>query len=189
MKLTYKGEKTQYEVSVQAIKINVLEVDGNLPMKEKGFILTDEDGVEYDYTAYKTLYRAITGGYQFSNNGEVWDEPTRTITVSILWRDADDAEGYRPESVPVVVRDGETIIDEILLSDENEWMNQYPDVPESHDYSVEADDIVNYNLEISGTTVTYSLEAPLEPTMEEMMSELMDYCIDLDERVSAREEG
>lgn len=189
MKLVYVGTKTKYEVEVKAIKANVLEVDGDLPMKEVGFTLIDDDKIEYDYTAYRTLYRSVEGGYQFSNDGEVWDEPTKTVTVAAAWNDKDDYEGLRPESVTVRVFDGEIFIEDVILCEENEWKKDYDDVPESHTFAVEAVDVDNYEMAVSGTTVTYTMEAPYEPSTDEVIGELTDMIIELDERVSALEEG
>lgn len=187
MKLVYTGTTTEYKVKIAAIKSNVLQVLGNLPMKEKGFKLIDDEGNEYDYSAYKTLYRAVQGGYQYSNDGETWDEPTKTITVSVDWSDDVDAEGYRPESVDVTVKFGDTVIEVATLSEENEWHKKYANVPESHEYTVEADDIENYTTEISGTTVIYTMVAPYVPSVEEQLVLMEEMVMDLDERVSALE--
>ena len=57
------------------------------------------------------------------------------------------------------------------------------------DFVVESADCDNYDMAISGTTITYTMEAPYEPSTDEIIGELTDMIIELDERVSALEEG
>ena len=190
MKLVYVGEKTQYTVELKAILPNVIEVSGNYPMKEKGFDIICDDGSVLDYRAYSTLYRTIqTGVYQFSNDGTHWEEPTHDIVVSVTWMDDEDYEELRPESVDVTVKFGDETVEVLTLSSETEWKKTYPNLPMSVSYTVEADDVDNYNMEITGTTVTYKMEKPLEPTISEQLAEIQDMLIDLDERVYNLEGG
>lgn len=186
MKLQYIGYKTKYNVEIAAVKENVMEVLGNFPMKETGFLLIDED-TEYDYSAYSTLYRTVDGGFQYSNDGEVWVEPTRDITVQIVWQDRDDYEELRPVSVEVSVTDGNELIEQITLSAQNEWKKTYQSVPQSHSYTASAVDVENYTMETNGSVIIYTIEAPYEPSTDELVSEMMDIVIDLDARVSALE--
>ncbi len=186
MKLQYIGTTTKYDVEISAIKSNVIQVIGSLPMKEKGFNLYDSRGNIYDYSAYKTLYRAVTGGYQFSNNGETWDEPHKTVSAIVIWQDEDNFEGYRPSEVTITVKDNGSIIDDPVMSDDNEWKKDYS-ILESHELTVEADAVTNYEMTIDGSTVTYQMEMPLEPTVEEQIALLEEVVMDLDDRVSALE--
>ena len=74
--LRYNGDTERYEVSFQIIKNNIVEIQGNFPAKETGFMLS-RDGKEWygDYSDYTTIYRQIDDRVQFSNDGSVWVEP------------------------------------------------------------------------------------------------------------------
>lgn len=189
MKLIYAGTSTQYEVELTAIKSNVIQVIGSLPMKEKGFKIIDNEGNEYDYSAFKTLYKNVEGGYQYSNDGEVWTEPTKEVIVSIQWDDDGNMEGLRPNSVTVTVVDNDTVIEKLKLSETNSWSKTYEGVPESHQYLLKVPSVDDYTYTIQDTLVTYSLEKAKEPTVEEMLKELTNMVLDLDERVHKLEGG
>lgn len=190
MKLTYIGESISYDVDIAAIKTNVIQALGsNLIAKETGFMLTDDAGNEYDYSAYSTLYRTVDGGFQFSNDGEVWVEPTKNVIVNIIWMDDDNILKLRPSSVKVNVFDNEQSIGTVTLNDKNNWTKIYENVPVSHEYTVTAGNINQYERIISGTTITYAIDQPYEPTIEEQLEELTDFVTELDERVYALEES
>lgn len=77
MQLMYVGEKSKYDITFKKISTHIVQIIGNLPIKEKGFILFRED-VEsdlWDYKKYKTVYRKIEGGAQFSDDGSVYVAP------------------------------------------------------------------------------------------------------------------
>lgn len=192
MKLVYKGTKVKYDVELKAIKENVVEVDGDFPMREVGFKVFDDTG-EYNYYDYCTLYRETPEGYQFSNNGEVWIEPTKTVSVNVVWNDTEAEEPARAESVNVDVYDefkaNRTYIDTAHLTEANEWTKSY-DIKESHSLSIVCDqDVPGYNKEVSGTTVTYNFKQPYQPTIEEQLEEINALLLELDERVYLLEEG
>ncbi len=189
MKLQYLGTSTKYDVEVMAVSSNIVEVQGALPMKEKGFRLFDDKGNEYNYADFKTLYRAIQGGYQYSNDGEIWEEPTKDVDVKIEWRDDDDAEGMRPEEVTLSVADGGVVIEELVLTADMEWHKVYHGILESHELTVEGSAVTNYQYDVEETTVMYTLQKPHVPTIEEQIEEIMDFLEQLDERVYILEGG
>jgi hypothetical protein len=79
LNLQYVGEVKKYEVSFTYIGDNVVQIEGNFPAKTKGFNLTriNHPGTFVgDYTEYKTIYKQVEGGYQFSNNGTTYPETT-----------------------------------------------------------------------------------------------------------------
>lgn len=74
MQIQYIKSKEIYEIeSIEQINDNVVQITGDIPIQEYGFMLSD-DGVMFDgdYSQYRTIYRKIDGGAQFSNNGNVW---------------------------------------------------------------------------------------------------------------------
>lgn len=76
--LKYIGDNKQYSVSFRIVTANIVELQGDLPIKTDGFKLST-DGKEWngDYTEYTTVYRQFDGGVQFSNNGLVYTPPER----------------------------------------------------------------------------------------------------------------
>ena len=74
--LKYNGDTDTYQVSFRVVNSNVVELTGDFPVKEGGFMLS-MDGKVYngDYSQYVTIYRNIKGGAQFSNNESVYIPP------------------------------------------------------------------------------------------------------------------
>ena len=163
MKLIYLGESISYDVDIAAIKINVIQALGaSLIPKESGFTLIDDMGNEYDYSAYSTIYRTIEGGYQYSNNGEIWVEPTKEIIIQVFWNDNNDEEKKRPSSIKLDVFDNEEAIGTVTLNAKNNWTKKYENVPFSHNYTIMAPDCKGYEKYVMGTTVAYNLIYPEE---------------------------
>ena len=78
LKLKYIGTKTEYDVNFGRVSVHVIQIIGDLPFKDKGFLLSrvgKEDA--WDYSGYTTLYRNIEGGLQFSDDGSVYVEPVK----------------------------------------------------------------------------------------------------------------
>lgn len=74
--MKYCGSKTVYEVGFSKISPHVVQVIGDIPVKDKGFTLSrDESEDDWDYRDYKTVYRQIDGGVQFSDDGSVYVAP------------------------------------------------------------------------------------------------------------------
>lgn len=74
MQIQYIMTKEIYEISsIELINDNVVQLIGDFPIQEYGFMLS-EDGKTFDsdYSKYRTIYRTIKGGAQFSNNGNVY---------------------------------------------------------------------------------------------------------------------
>lgn len=75
--LIYVGEKDKkYAVDFEAVSENVIQITGDFPVKDNGFTLTRFDCEDdWDYTEFRTIYRIIEGGAQFSNDGSVYVAP------------------------------------------------------------------------------------------------------------------
>ena len=74
--MKYCGSKTVYEVGFSKISPHVVQVIGDIPVKDKGFTLSrDQSEEDWDYRDYKTVYRQIDGGVQFSDDGSVYVAP------------------------------------------------------------------------------------------------------------------
>ena len=82
IRLRYIGEKTDYEVSFKGISPHIVQITGNFPIKNKGFVLfrSEVEDDPWDYKNFKTIYQEIKSGAQFSDDESVYIEPrARTI--------------------------------------------------------------------------------------------------------------
>lgn len=76
LNMHYAKEQTVYEVGFRKISNHVIELEGDFPIKAKGFTLSrDESDDKWDYKKFKTVYRKIDGGVQFSDDGSVYVAP------------------------------------------------------------------------------------------------------------------
>ena len=168
LSLNYVGEYDSYEVEFDRNE-HVVTLKGDFPIKTTGFYLSQLGNInDLDYTAFKTVYKVIADGVQFSDDGSVWVEPTRDVTVQAVWDDHDNIERLRPESVAVTVN-GKSV-----MLEADAWSITYENIKESEVIEVtNAADIAGYDKTINDTTVVYHHEY-LDPTpsLEERVNDL-----------------
>lgn len=76
LKLKYVGDEETYLVEFRTVSNNIVELMGDIPIKDTGFTLSRAEHEDnWDYAGYTTVYRKIEGGVQFSNDGSVYVEP------------------------------------------------------------------------------------------------------------------
>lgn len=168
LSLNYVGEYDSYEVEFDRDE-HVVTLKGDFPIKTTGFYLSQPGKInDLNYTAFKTVYRVIAGGVQFSDDGSVWVEPTRNVTVQVVWDDHDDIERLRPGSVAV------TVNGKAVMLEADTWSITYENIKESEVIEVtDAADIAGYDKTISGTTVIYHHEyIDPTPSLEERVNDL-----------------
>lgn len=92
------------------------------------------------------------------------------ITVRIEWEDEDNALGLRPQTRAVTLSgsDGQTY--SATLSEKDGWQHTFADLTTQRGaeviyYSVDADDVTDYDKDVRGLTVTYTCTA--QPVAEE----------------------
>lgn len=92
------------------------------------------------------------------------------ITVHIEWEDEDNALGLRPTTLAVTLSgsDGQTY--SATLSEKDGWQHTFADMTTQRGaeviyYSVDADDVTDYDKDIHGLTVTYTCTA--QPVVDE----------------------
>ena len=92
------------------------------------------------------------------------------ITVCIEWADEDNAIGLRPTTLAVTLSgsDGQTY--SATLSEKDGWQHTFADLTTQRGaeviyYSVDADDVTDYDKDVRGLTVTYTCTA--QPVAEE----------------------
>ena len=168
LSLNYVGEYDSYAVEFDRNE-HVVTLKGNFPIKTTGFYLSLPGDInDINYTAFKTVYRVIAGGVQFSDDGSVWVEPTRDVTVQAVWDDHNNIEGLRPESVAV------TVNGKVVMLEADTWSITYENIKESEVIEVtDATDIAGYDKTIDGTTVAYHHEyIDPTPSLEERLNDL-----------------
>ena len=76
LKLIYFGDQNPYQVKFRKINENVVELTGEFPVKTNGFYLSRlNESDAWDYTDFKTIYKMLENGAQFSNDGSHSDTP------------------------------------------------------------------------------------------------------------------
>lgn len=92
------------------------------------------------------------------------------ITVHIEWEDEDNAIGLRPQTLAVTLSgsDGQTYSS--TLSEKDGWQHTFADLTTQRGteviyYSVDADDVTDYDKDVRGLTVTYTCTA--RPVVDE----------------------
>ena len=92
------------------------------------------------------------------------------ITVCIEWEDEDNALGLRPTTIAVTLSgsDGQTY--SATLSEKDGWQHTFADLTTQRGaeviyYSVDADDVTDYDKDVRGLTVTYTCTA--QPVVDE----------------------
>ena len=92
------------------------------------------------------------------------------ITVHIEWADEDNALGLRPQTLAVILNgsDGQTY--SATIAEKDGWQHTFADLTTQRGaeviyYSVDADDVTDYDKDVRGLTVTYTCTA--KPVAEE----------------------
>ena len=101
------------------------------------------------------------------------------ITVRIEWADEDNALGLRPTTLAVTLSgsDGQTY--SATLSEKDGWQHTFADLTTQRGaeviyYSVDADDVTDYDKDVRGLTVTYTCTAQPAAEDENLIDDQMD---------------
>lgn len=93
------------------------------------------------------------------------------ITVCIEWEDEDNAIGLRPQTLAVTLSgsDGQTY--SAKIAEKDGWQHTFADLTTQRGaeviyYSVDADDVTDYDKDVRGLTVTYTCTA--QPVVDEL---------------------
>lgn len=95
---------------------------------------------------------------------------TENITVCIEWEDEDNALGLRPTTLAVTLSgsDGQTY--SAKIAEKDGWQHTFADLTTQRGaeviyYSIDADDVTDYDKDVRGLTVTYTCAA--QPVVDE----------------------
>lgn len=101
------------------------------------------------------------------------------ITVCIEWEDEDNVLGLRPTTLAVTLSgsDGQTY--SATLSEKDGWQHTFADLTtlrgaEVIYYSIDADDVTDYDKDVRGLTVTYTCTAKPAADDENLIDDQMD---------------
>lgn len=101
------------------------------------------------------------------------------ITVRIEWEDEDNAIGLRPQTLAVTLSgsDGQTY--SATLAEKDGWQHTFADLTTQRGaeviyYSVDADDVTDYDKDVRGLTVTYTCTAQPVVEDENLIDDQMD---------------
>lgn len=101
------------------------------------------------------------------------------ITVHIEWEDEDNALGLRPTTLAVTLNgsDGQTY--SATLAEKDGWQHTFADLTTRRGaeviyYSVDADDVTDYDKDVRGLTVTYTCTAQPAADDENLIDDQMD---------------
>ena len=92
------------------------------------------------------------------------------ITVRIEWEDEDNAIGLRPTTLAVTLSGSDGQIYSAKIAEKDGWQHTFADLTTQRGaeviyYSVDADDVTDYDKDVRGLTVTYTCTA--QPVVDE----------------------
>ena len=152
------GDKVVDELEVTAAtdwKFESKDLPKNKKGKKINYTVLEEVTVE-GYSSSQE--QATDGSYTLTNSYK----PTQiAVKGTAVWSDAENQDKVRPSKITVrLLADGKPI-KELVVSEENGWQYNFSDLPKYKDgkeivYSVAADPVDGYKLEINGTQLTFS---------------------------------
>lgn len=166
------GDKVVDELEVTAAtdwKFESKDLPKNKKGKKINYTVLEEVTVE-GYSSSQE--QATDGSFTLTNSYK----PTQiAVKGTAVWSDAENQDKVRPSKVTVrLLADGKRI-KEVVVSEENGWQYDFSDLPKYKDgkeivYSVAADPVDGYKLEINGTQLTFSHIPAKKESVEDKVS-------------------
>lgn len=110
-----------------------------------------------DYSSTMVSKLAITGntavyGGGVGSNGGVNIGENKSISVSVQkkWSHGDNPVAIRPQDVTIYLKNGDAIVDRLLLNADNQWSGTFSGLPTDGRYTVDEESVPNYAKEITG---------------------------------------
>lgn len=129
LRMKYIGQTTEYNIDFKRISDSVVQILGDIPIETNGFQLSreeKEDWPKMDYTNYRTVYREVENGVQFSCDGSIYVPPTPKVTFNT------NGGGSLEGTVVQEVWNYEDLIIPTPVANENyEFSYWTPEIPES----------------------------------------------------------
>ena len=166
------GDKVVDELEVTAAtdwKFESKDLPKNKKGKKINYTVLEEVTVE-GYSSSQE--QATDGSFTLTNSYK----PTQiAVKGTAVWSDAENQDKVRPSKVTVrLLADGKPIKEEVV-SEENGWQYDFSGLPKYKDgkeivYSVAADPVDGYKLEINGTQLTFSHIPAKKESVEDKVS-------------------
>ena len=166
------GDKVVDELEVTAAtdwKFESKDLPKNKKGKKINYTVLEEVTVE-GYSSSQE--QATDGSFTLTNSYK----PTQiAVKGTAVWSDAENQDKVRPSKITVrLLVDGKPIKEEVV-SEENGWQYDFSDLPKYKDgkeivYSVAADPVDGYKLEINGTQLTFSHIPAKKESVEDKVS-------------------
>ena len=127
LKMQYIGEEKFHQVEFKNISSNVVQLLGDYPVKAVGFIMYKMNGQHLsDYSGFKTVYREVDGGYQFSNDGSVYIPPVSKVSFY-----SDGGGTLEGETMQEVNDYSELVVPTPMPDEDYEFSSWSPEIPAS----------------------------------------------------------
>lgn len=166
------GDKVVDELEVTAAtdwKFESKDLPKNKKGKKINYTVLEEVTVE-GYSSSQE--QGTDGSFTLTNSYK----PTQiAVKGTAVWSDAENQDKVRPSKITVrLLADGKPI-KEVVVSEENGWQYDFSDLPKYKDgkeivYSVAADPVDGYKLEIKGTQLTFSHIPAKKESVEDKVS-------------------
>ncbi len=125
--MRYLDHEVKYKIEYKKHSKNVVEIVGDIPVKTTGFILSREGKNDnFDYSAFKTIYRKLEKSILFSNDGSEYIEPIPV--VSFYTNGGGILEGALSQEVRTYE---EVIVPTPIANDDYGFTCWSPEIPES----------------------------------------------------------
>lgn len=174
VKIKFQNSSIMISCEFARVSNHVIHLIGVSTTNTSGFIAYDEDGqtVLGNYSGYKTVYRVLSNGVQYSNDGSVYHPVTETLNFVADITETETDPFVDEVTVSLINFSGE--LQEITLTRANNWTYTLANVDVEEHWSINsAEDVEGFNCTIyDRTTVKYIWK---EPTWAEIMEAQITY--------------
>ena len=157
-------------VPATATTPNPVLVPASLEVAWNSLAQYDSDGNQYSFVVKEVTAEGIDTvppGYVktevYDEENDIWVITNRyvpvtiTKTVSKIWDDNDNAAGYRPDSIKVILYADGTPVREVILNESNNWTHTWIDLPQGPVYTVREEPVPpRYSVEYEYIPMTLS---------------------------------
>ena len=96
---------------------------------------------------------AAYGGGVGSNGGvNIGENKSISVSVQKKWSHGDNPVAIQPQDVTIYLKNGDAIVDRLLLNADNQWSGTFSGLPTDGRYTVDEEAVPNYAKEITGDT-------------------------------------
>ena len=94
---------------------------------------------------------AVYGGGVGSNGGvNIGENKSISVSVQKKWSHGDNPVAIRPQDVTIYLKNGDAIVDRLLLNADNQWSGTFSGLPTDGRYTVDEEAVPNYAKKITG---------------------------------------